>query len=115
MSKQTQMSVERSELLQAWQRTLPSTCKQTDTIEVLADQLDPDALRIHVNTAGHQHYEFEYKCKYVDPREVQVTLLNIQRGGDTVFDPNLEIQSLSEEYMRNIHECAQALHPLTNP
>ncbi|MFT9850393.1 hypothetical protein [Aneurinibacillus sp. REN35] len=115
MNKQTHMPVDRSELLAAWQQTLPSTFKQTDNVEVQADQLDPEALHIHVNTAGHQHYEFEYKCKYVDPREVQVTLLNIQRQGDTIYDPTLDIQNLSEEYMRNIHECAQTLHTLTSP
>ncbi|GED15151.1 hypothetical protein [Aneurinibacillus migulanus] len=115
MSKRTHMSVNRDELLAAWQQALPSTFKQTDKVEVIADPLDQDALRIHVNTAGHNHYEFEYICRYVDPREVQVTLRDIQHMGATVYDPTLDIQNLSEEYTRNIHECAQTLHSLTNP
>jgi hypothetical protein len=113
--KQESMSVPRDQLVAAWQQTLPSTFKSTDKVEVKADLLDQNAFRIHVNTAGHSHYEFEYKCEYVDPREVKVTLLNIQRGGDNILEPTLDIQILSDEYIRNIHECAQALHPLTNP
>jgi hypothetical protein len=115
MSKQIQMSIDRDRLLAAWQQTLPSTFKQTDKVEVIADTLDQDALLIHVNTAGHNHYEFEYKCEYVDPREVQVALLNIQRQGSNVYEPTPDIKSITEEHVRNIHECAQALHPLTNP
>ncbi|GEN34769.1 hypothetical protein [Aneurinibacillus sp. UBA3580] len=115
MSKETSMSVEREQLLTAWQQALPATFKPTDKVEVYNDPLVQDALHIHINTAGHNHYEFEYRCRYIDPREVQVTLLNIQREGDTVINPTPDIRNLSEEYMRNIHECAQTLHPLTNP
>lgn len=115
MNKQEPISVDPHQLVTAWQQTLPSTFKSTDKVEVTTDTLDQGALRIHVNTAGHSHYEFEYKCKYVDPREVNVTLLNIQRAGDTIVDPTLDIRNLSDEYIRNIHECAQTLHSITHP
>lgn len=106
--------VDQQQLVDAWQRTLPTTLKAGDQAEVLADEANPNALRIHIDAAGRQMYSFDFQCAYMDAREVRVDLVDVERDGETVDERTEVIQELAQNYMRHIHECAQALHKITN-
>lgn len=113
--KTTQLPISQEQLVQAWQQAIPSTFHPTDRVEVTADTRNPQSLLIHVHTAGHSNYSFDYECRYVDQREVQVRLIEMQENGYAISRPSADIEDLSESYMRHIHECAQTLHPTTHP
>ncbi|WP_438447521.1 hypothetical protein [Gorillibacterium sp. sgz5001074] len=114
MSTNDQLNVEQNKLVAAWKRVLPTTMNSTDAVTVQADEADPSAVRIHVATAGHSMYTFDFKCTYVDSREVKVELVDVEKAGQTVDERGPMIQELTGDYVRNIHECAQALHELTH-
>lgn len=114
MSKRDELSIDQQELAAAWQRTLPNTIKEADRAEVKADEADPSALRITIDTAGHQMYNFDFKVAYVDGREVRATLIDVEKDGRSVDERTDIIQQLVEDYTRHIHECAQTLHDLTH-
>lgn len=101
-------------LVEAWQRTLPSTIGEGDRSEVRDDPSDPNALRITINTAGHTGYSFDFLCRYLDKREVQVELTDVEKDGRHVDERTDVIQTLADDYVRHIHECTQVLHELTN-
>ncbi|RAP73346.1 hypothetical protein [Paenibacillus montanisoli] len=114
MSKHDELSIDQQQLTAAWQRTLPSTINEADRAEVMPDEADPKALRVTIHTAGHQMYTFDFKVGYVDSREVQTTLIDVEKDGRTVDERTDIIQQLVQDYTRHIHECAQALHGLTH-
>lgn len=111
----TQIPINQEQLVQAWQQTLPSTFHPTDRVEVTADTRSSQSLLIHVHTAGHSNYSFDYECRYVDPREVKVRLIEMQKDGYAISNASPDIHDLSATYIRHIHECAQTLHPVTDP
>jgi len=51
----------------------------------------------------------------MDPREIHVELVDVERDGQTIAEDSVQIQELTGDYVRHIHECAQALSPMTNP
>ncbi|WP_219834789.1 hypothetical protein [Paenibacillus sp. R14(2021)] len=114
MSKRDELSIDQQELTAAWQRVLPDTLNEADRAEVMADEADPRALRLTIQTAGHQMYTFDFKVTYVDNREIQTTLIDVEKDGRSVDERTDIIQQLVEDYRRHIHECAQALHELTH-
>ncbi|QHT58735.1 hypothetical protein GXP70_01245 [Paenibacillus lycopersici] len=114
MSKRDELSINQQELTAAWQRTLPDTMQKADRAEVMADEADPKALRVTIHTAGHQMYSFDFKVTYVDSREIQTTLVDVEKDGKSIDERTDIIQQLVEDYTRHIHECAQALHELTH-
>lgn len=101
-------------LIEAWNRTLPGILNSTDSANVKADPLDPHTLRIFIQTAGHTEYALEFKCKYVDDREVQVHLMNAHKGSGCAEEATDVVEELAHDYIRHIHECAQALQTLTH-
>lgn len=102
-----------SNLLQAWQETLPTLLKASDECKVQADAKDSDTLLIHIANAGRTHYSVDFRCKYVDDREVHVEVLDVEKDHVAV-DVNTDIiQSIIQDYMRNIHECAQRVRGMT--
>lgn len=109
------MNVDQHTLVNAWQKQLPEYLNPGDSVQVQADGADPQGLRIHINAAGHQLYSFDFQCSYMDPREVRVELVDVERDGQAIAENSQEIQELTGDYARHIHECAQALAPLTNP
>lgn len=115
MNKTERLPVDQARLVQAWKETLPTTMKQVDSVQVYPDATDPETVRITVTTAGHSGYEFDFACKYVDPREVQVSLVDVEQNGVSIDERSDIVQQLAADYVRHIHECAQALHDLTNP
>ncbi|SDX54308.1 hypothetical protein [Paenibacillus sp. CF384] len=114
MSKHDELSIDQQQLTAAWQRTLPETIQPADRAEVLPDEADPKALRVTIHIAGHQMYTFDFKVTYVDSREIQTTLIDVEKDGRTVDERTDIIQQLVQDYTRHIHECAQALHGLTH-
>lgn len=108
-------NVNQSTLVNAWQQQLPEFLNPGDSAQVLADAKDPQSLRIHINAAGHQFYSFDFQCSYMDPREIKVSLVDVERAGDHVDVERDVIQDMAADYSRHLHECAQALHRITNP
>lgn len=114
MSTNDQLHIDQNRLVEAWKRTLPTTMNSTDSVTVQADAADSKAVRIQIATAGHSMYTFDFKCTYVDSREVKVELVDVEKAGQTVDERGPTIQELTQDYVRNIHECAQALQELTH-
>ncbi|WP_308637079.1 hypothetical protein [Paenibacillus silvisoli] len=114
MSKHDELSIDQQQLTAAWQQTLPTTLNSADRAEVLPDEADPNALRVTIHTAGHQMYSFDFKVAYMDSREVNTTLIDVEKDGRTVDERTDIIQQLVADNTRHIHECAQALHGLTH-
>lgn len=108
------LGIDQAQLVQAWQQTLPTMLDPTDKAIVLADEGVQNGLRIHIDAAGHQHYSFDFECAYVDPHEVRVQLVDVERDGRTVDERTEVIQELTQNYIRHIHECAQALQDITD-
>lgn len=113
MNPEEQLSIDQDRLVGAWQRTLPTILNGSDKAEVLADEADAQTLRIHIRVEGHTMYSFDFKCTYVDSREIRVELVDVERDGQTVDERGEIIQQLVQDYTRHIHECAQALHSVT--
>lgn len=114
MTKTAVLTVDSQELAKAWNETLPLMLNPSDKAKVEADEKDADVLNIHIQAAGHSMYSFDFRCTYVDPREVKVEVVDVEQDQLTVDERKDRIQSLIEDYIRHIHECAQRLKGLTN-
>ncbi|WP_166243458.1 hypothetical protein [Paenibacillus turpanensis] len=114
MTRIAQPSVSQQELVQAWENTLPLLLNPGDKCVVRPDERDPQALMVTIETEGRSMYSFDFRCTYVDDREVQVEFLDVERGGIHVAENTEIIQNLIEDYVRHFHECAQRLHALTH-
>lgn len=114
MSKTDTLQINQKKLVEAWERTLPTVLNASDKAKVVADEADENALRITIETAGHSFYSFDFKCTYVDSREVKVELVDVEQDRLHVNEQTTIIQNLVEDYVRHIHECAQQLHDLTS-
>ncbi|CAH0122709.1 hypothetical protein PAE9249_05297 [Paenibacillus sp. CECT 9249] len=110
-----ELVLDQRKLVQAWSNTLPTTLRDGEHAIVTADGADPHMLRIHIDAAGRQMYSFDFQCTYVDSREVKVDLVDVERDGTTVDERTESIQEMAQNYVRHIHECAQALHDVTHP
>ena len=106
--------INREQLRQAWQDELPTILNPGDSCEVRLDEADEQSLRIHIDAAGRSGYSFDFKCTYVDDREVRVTLIDAEKDGKATDERTETMQQLIEDYVRHLHECAQALHRLTH-
>ncbi|MFX3634527.1 MAG: hypothetical protein ACE3L7_03055 [Candidatus Pristimantibacillus sp.] len=114
MGKAEELRIDQSQLVDAWQRNLPEWIHEADKCEVLADESDSKAIRVTIDIAGHQAYSFDFKVTYVDSREVKVELIDVEKDHVAVDERTEIIQELIQDYTRHMHECAQALHQLTN-
>lgn len=114
MSNRDTLKVDGQRLADEWARTLPTVLNASDRSEVKPDEAEPNVLRVHIATAGHSEYSFDFKCTYVDSREVKVELIDVEREGVSVDERTDVIQTMADDYVRHIHECAQQLHALTH-
>jgi hypothetical protein len=114
MSTNDELTVPQDQLVQAWKQVLPEWVHGGDRAEVWADEADPQALRVHIRTAGHQMMEFDFAVRYVDSREIDIRLADTERDGQTVDERNDVMQALIRDYRRHLHECAQALQDVTH-
>lgn len=110
-----QLELDQHNLVCAWQERLPTLMDDGDSFNIQADEADRNSLLIHFNAAGHQAYSLDFRCKYVDSREVAVNLLDVEQSGIHIDERSDAVQLLAQQYTRQIHECAQALQDLTNP
>lgn len=115
MNEEMEMNLDQSTLVNAWQQQLPVFLHPGDSVQVEPDQANPQALRVHINAAGRQFYSFDFQCSYMDEREVKVELVDVERDGVTVNEQSEKIQEMTGDYVRHLHECAQALHRVTKP
>lgn len=115
MNLSEQPLVKDEQLAAAWAEELPNQLPESDHARVWADEADPNALRIHITNAGRTSYSFDFKCTYVDSREVKVELVDVERDDVHVSEQTDTIQNLVQDYVRHIHECAQTLQKVTNP
>jgi hypothetical protein len=114
VDKPDKPAIDQERLVKAWRKTLPDWLNQTDRAQVLKDEKIPNGLRIHIDTAGHSAYAFDFRVQYLDSREIKVELADVTRDHQPVNEHNEQIQQLIEDYVRHLHECAQALHELTH-
>lgn len=114
MAKQDELRIDQARLEEAWQRTLPIVMNSTDSSDVRRDEANEKALRVHIQTAGHTNYSFDFGVEYVDSREIKVDLIDVERDGKHIDERPDVVQRLVEDYTRHLHECAQQLHDLTH-
>ena len=113
MAKTDTLNVDQQKLVQAWAESLPTVLNTSDRSEVLADEADPNTIRVHIATAGHSDYSFDFKCTYVDSREVKVELVGVEREGRNVDERTDIIQTMVDDSVGHIHECARLLQAVT--
>ena len=90
MSKIDELRVDQQQLAEAWQQTLPNTMNSDDRCEVYTDEANDKALRVTIYSAGHTTHSFDFKVTYVDSREVNVELVDVETAGVSV-DERTEI------------------------
>lgn len=110
-----QLQLDQNTLVSAWQEQLPALMDSGDSFSVQGDAADQHSLLIHFNAAGHQDYSLDFRCTYVDSREVAVNLVDVEQGSRHTDERTEAVQQLAQRYTRQIHECAQALQNITNP
>lgn len=101
-------------LVKAWKENLPLQLHQSDSFSVRGDAADSKTLNIHIDTAGRTKYSFDFKCTYLDDRSVRVDLIDAEKDDESVDEQTTIIQDLVEDYVRHIHECAQAVQYVTH-
>lgn len=97
-----------------WERVLSERIPPSDKSHVQADEADEQAVLIHIATEGRSSYSFDFKCTYKDSREVKVDLLDVERDGVHIEGTQDHVQEMIDDYVRHIHETAQALHDITH-
>jgi hypothetical protein len=115
MSSNDELSIPQEQLADAWQSMLPQALHHGDKAKVRADEADDRTLRVHIQTAGHQMLEFDFAVHYVDSREIDIELTDVEKDGVTIDERGDVIQELIGDYRRHLHECAQTLHHYTHP
>ncbi|MDB5055513.1 MAG: hypothetical protein JWM44_3563 [Bacilli bacterium] len=114
MEKTDKPALDQERLVSAWQRSLPTWINEGDHAEVAADTNNPLGLQIYIDSAGRSLYSFDFICEYLDSREVKVVLAGVMRDHKPIEKHTEAVEQLVKDYVRNIHECAQALHELTH-
>jgi hypothetical protein len=114
MAKTDTLTISQDQLVQAWAKAMPAVLNGSDRVDVKADGADSKAIWVHIETAGHSLYSFDFKCTYMDSREVNVTFVDVEQDGLHINERTEVVQTLIEDYVRHIHECAQQLHAVTH-
>ncbi|NHN35224.1 hypothetical protein [Paenibacillus agricola] len=114
MGKTDTLTMNQDQLVKAWNQTLPTVLNESERVEIKADAADPRTIWVHIATAGHSFYSFDFKCTYVDSREVHVTFVDVEQDGQHINERTEIVQTLIDDYVRHIHECAQQLHAVTH-
>lgn len=114
MIKTESLAIDQTQLVKAWSDAMPTVLNLSDRVEVKADEADANALWVNIQTEGRSLYSFDFKCVYKDSREVKVEFIDVEQDGVHVNEQTEIIQTLIEDYVRHIHECAQRLHAVTH-
>jgi hypothetical protein len=59
-------------------------------------------------------YSFDFKCTYLDDRSVRVDLIDVEQDDESIDEHTTIVQELAADYVRHIHECAQAVQSITH-
>jgi len=113
MSKGEQPKLD-AKLLADWSKQLQECLNESDRALVTQDEFDSELLRIHIITEGRSGYTFDFVVRYVDDREISVGLADVEQDNRAVDEHTETIQSLIDDYVRHIHECAQILQRVTH-
>jgi hypothetical protein len=114
MSNREKPAVDQARLVEEWKSVLPNTLEEADQVRIWADEGDQQALRVHITTAGHTGYTFDFKITYVDSREIKTELVDVERGQEHIDERSEIVQTLINDYVRHLHECAQAMKEITH-
>jgi hypothetical protein len=114
MGKSDELQMNQENLADAWRQTLPEVMNKADRAKVQPDESDSKALRVTIDTAGHQGLSFDFKVTYVDSREVKVELIDVEKDNTAIDERTDLMQQLIQDYTRHLHECAQSLQQLTH-
>ncbi|MFC5402261.1 hypothetical protein [Cohnella soli] len=114
MASNDELDVPQEGLAEAWRNALPDWLHGGDHAEVRIDGADPSALNVTIRSAGHTNMEFDFAVRYVDSREIDIQLTDVEKDGQTVDERTDIIQQLIGDYRRHLHETAQALHHYTH-
>ncbi|GIP40911.1 hypothetical protein J31TS4_41910 [Paenibacillus sp. J31TS4] len=107
-------SLQAERLSEAWQEALPSVLKDGDRATARADEANPNAVRVTIESAGRTGYSFDFCCTYVDSREIKVDLIDVENDNRHIDERSELVQQLTDDYVRHLHECAQSLQPQTH-
>jgi hypothetical protein len=102
------------DLVAAWQKTLPDYLNKSDQAKVTQDAGKPHLMRIQIDSAGRNFYSFEFDVIYLDSREVSVEFQAAYIDDKPIEEQTAQVQELIKDYVRHIHECAQALQKITH-
>ncbi|THF72553.1 hypothetical protein [Cohnella fermenti] len=114
MSTNDKLAVPQADLAQAWRDTLSQRLGNGDTASVLEDEKHADTLLVHIQTSGRQMLEFDFSVKYIDSREIDIQLSDVEKDGQSTDERTDSMQELISDYRRHLHETAQALHHYTH-
>ncbi|WEK54319.1 MAG: hypothetical protein P0Y55_17555 [Candidatus Cohnella colombiensis] len=114
MASDEQLNIPQEDLVQAWQQMLPQRLNSGDSTVVSADAADPRTLLVNIKAAGRQKYDFDFSVRYVDSREIDIQVADVEKDGQTTDERSEVPQQLIADYRRHLHECAQSLHHFTH-
>jgi two-component sensor histidine kinase len=114
LSKLDMPTLNQAELVAAWQKTLPDYLNESDQAKVMQDASNPQLIIIHIDSAGRSFYSFEFNVTYLDSREVKVEFQTALKDNKPIAEQTEQVQELIKDYVRHIHECAQALQKITH-
>jgi hypothetical protein len=114
MSKLDIPAINEADLVAAWQESLPLYLNDTDRAKVTQVAIKPQWMHIHIDTAGRSFYSFDFDVTYLDSREVKVEFKQALKDNKPIVEQTEQLLELIKDYIRHIHECAQALQKITH-
>src|ERR1700730_18451241 len=109
MSKLDIPAINQADLVEAWQESLPLYLKESDRAKVTQDAIKQQWMQIHIDSTGRSFYSFDFDVTYLDSREVKVEFKQALQDNNPIKEQTEQVQELITDYIRHIHECAQAL------
>jgi hypothetical protein len=114
LSKLDVPTINQEDLAAAWQQALPNYLHESDQAKVMQEEAKPKWMRVHIDTAGRSFYSFDFDVTYMDSREVKVEFIAAYQDKKLIDEKKEPIQGMIKDYVRHIHECAQALQSITH-
>ncbi|MFD0713388.1 hypothetical protein [Paenibacillus sp. GCM10027626] len=114
MSTNDTLTIPQSELVQGWRTKLPECLDTGFSAKVEPDEANPHALNIEIRTNDHEMLELTFRVQYMDSREIEIELLDVQQEDRSVDERNDSIQQSIANCRRQMHECAQILQAITH-
>lgn len=114
MSSNDTLTIPQAELVEAWRDKLPELLETGFEAEIKPDDADPHAFWVEMRTSGHEELSLIFCVRYVDSREIDVRLSDVQQAGKSIDESGDSVQMLIANCRRQLHQCAQALHEYTH-